>query len=80
MVIGFSNVATNRVTIPVECEEFSDTEPISFNANMFANILQANKECEKAVLKVSSDGLATISFNIDDYKSEYFLVATQQVT
>ena len=47
---------------------------------MFANILQANKECEKAVLKVSSDGLATISFNIDDYKSEYFLVATQQVT
>ena len=80
VVIGFSNVATNRVTIPVECEEFSDTEPISFNANMFANILQANKECEKAVLKVSSDGLATISFNIDDYKSEYFLVATQQVT
>ena len=80
VVIGFSNVATNRVTIPVECEEFSDTEPISFNANMFANILQANKECEKAVLKVSSDGLATISFNIDDYKSDYFLVATQQVT
>ena len=80
VVIGFSNVATNRVTIPVECEEFSDTEPISFNANMFANILTANKECEKAVLKVSSDGLATISFNIDDYKSQYFLVATQQVT
>jgi|TARA_R110000824_G_scaffold82533_18_gene206972 hypothetical protein len=80
VIIGFSNVATNRVTIPVECEVFSDTEPISFNANMFANILTANKECEKAILKVSSDGLATISFNIDDYKSEYFLVATQQVT
>ena len=63
---------------------FSDTDEerrsISFNANMFANILTANKECEKAILKVSSDGLATISFNIDDYKSEYFLVATQQVT
>ncbi len=80
VIIGFSNVATNRVTIPVECEAFSDTEPISFNANMFANILTANKECESAILKVSSDGLATISFNIDDYKSEYFLVATQQVT
>ena len=80
LVIGYASINTNRVTIPVECEEFSDTEPISFNANMFANILQANKECEKAVLKVSSDGLATISFNIDDYKSDYFLVATQQVT
>ena len=47
---------------------------------MFSNILNANKECQSAVLKVSSDGLATISFNIDDYKSEYYLVATQQVT
>ena len=45
---------------------------------MFANILNANKECQKAVLKVSSQGIATISFNIDDYYSEYYLVATQQ--
>ncbi len=83
VVIGYSNVATNRVTIPVELtleNERTNLEPISFNANMFSNILNANKECQSAVLKVSSDGLATISFNIDDYKSEYYLVATQQVT
>ena len=79
LVIGYSNVATNRVTLPVEHTEYKDIEPISFNATMFSNALQANKECQKATLKVSSQGIATISFNIDDYESEYYFVATQQV-
>ena len=46
---------------------------------MFASILNANKECNKAVLKVSSQGIATIKFSIDDYTSEYYFVATQSV-
>jgi len=78
VVIGYSNVATNRVTIPVEVSEYKDIEPISFNANMFSNILSANKECQTASLKISKDGLSKINFNIDDYSSEYYLVATQQ--
>ena len=79
LVIGFSNVASNRVTIPVEVENYVELEPISFNANIFANILNANKECQKASLKISKDGLSKINFNIDDYSSEYYLVASQQV-
>ena len=66
-MIGHSNVATNRVTIPVEVNEYKDIPPISFNASMFSNALSANKECQKAVLKVSSQGIATIKFSIDDY-------------
>jgi len=80
LVIGFSNVASNRVTIPVEVENYVELEPISFNANIFANILNANKECQTASLKISKDGLSKINFNIDDYSSEYYLVATQQVS
>jgi hypothetical protein len=79
VIIGFSNQATNRVTIPVKGDLTGKLDVVSFNATMFANILNANKECQKAVLKVSSQGIATISFNIDDYYSEYYLVATQQV-
>jgi len=79
LVIGFSNVASNRVTIPVEVENYVELEPISFNANIFANILSANKECQTASLKISKDGLSKINFNIDDYSSEYYLVASQQV-
>ena len=79
VIIGFSNVQTNRVTIPVEADVKGNFDVVSFNASMFASILNANKECNKAVLKVSSQGISTISFEIDDYSAEYFLVASQQV-
>ena len=79
IVIGYASIASNRVTIPVETTKYQDIEPISFNANMFASILNANKDCESATLEVSSAGLSRIQFSIDNYDSEYFLVSTQAV-
>jgi ribosome maturation factor RimP len=79
IVIGYASIASNRVTIPVETTKYKDIEPISFNANMFASILNANKDCESATLEVSSAGLSRIQFSIDNYDSEYFLVSTQAV-
>ena len=79
LVIGYSSVNTNRVTIPVVTSEFSSIDNVSFNADYFSNILVANKECESAFLQVSSEGLAKISFKIDDYTSTYWLVATSEV-
>ena len=79
IVIGYASIASNRVTIPVETTKQADIEPISFNANMFASILNANKDCEKATLEVSSAGLSRIKFSVDNYDSEYFLVSTQAV-
>jgi ribosome maturation factor RimP len=79
IVIGYASIASNRVTIPVETTKYKEIEPISFNANMFASILNANKDCESATLEVSSAGLSRIQFSIDNYNSEYFLVSTQAV-
>ena len=79
IVIGYASIASNRVTIPVETTKGGEIEPISFNANMFASILNANKDCESATLEVSSAGLSRIKFSIDNYDSEYFLVSTQAV-
>ena len=79
LVIGYSTVNTNRVTIPVITSEFSQIDKVSFNAEYFSNILVANKECESAFLQISSEGLAKINFKIDDYKSTYWLVATSEV-
>ena len=79
IVIGYASIASNRVTIPVETTKYQDIEPISFNANMFASILNANKDCESATLEVSAAGLSRIKFSIDNYDSEYFLVSTQAV-
>jgi len=79
LVIGYSTVNTNRVTIPVTTSEFYSLDRTSFNAEYFSNILIANKECQSATLQVSSEGLAKINFKIDEYTSTYWLVATSEV-
>jgi hypothetical protein len=79
VVIGYSTTNTNRVNIPVECDTCDVNKPITFNANLFKEVLLANKECSSAVLEVSTEGLAKVNFKIDDYDSTYFIVAIQDV-
>ena len=52
---------------------------VKFNANIFKEVLSANKECETATLEVSSEGLSRITFKVDDYESTYYLVSVQDV-
>ena len=79
LVIGYSSINTNRVTIPVETETYEDIDKVSFNANLFRDVLVANKECESATLHVSEQGLAKINFKVDQYDATYYLVAVQDV-
>ena len=79
VVIGYSSINTNRVTIPVETDVYEEINKVSFNANLFRDVLSANKECESAVLEVSEDGLARINFKVDNYNATYYLVALQSV-
>ena len=79
LVIGYSSVNTNRVTIPVTPSRSSNIENVSFNANLFKEVLSANRECESAKFEVSGDGLSRISFKIDDYESTYYLVSVQDL-
>ena len=79
VVIGYASTNTNRVNIPVATDSNGLTDNISFNANLFRDVLVSNKECTSATLEVSNDGLARINFKVDDYDSTYFIVATQGV-
>ena len=79
VVIGYASINTNRVTIPVVTTESSEIKNVSFNANLFKDVLVANKECESATLEVSEGGLAKINFSVDDYDVTYYLVAVQDV-
>ena len=79
VVIGYSSTNTNRVNIPVETESSDLNTPISFNANLFKEVLVANRECTSAVLEVSNEGLAKVNFKVDDYDSTYYVVAMQDV-
>ena len=79
VIIGYASTNTNRVNIPVDCDVCDIESPITFNANLFKEVLVANKECTSAVLEVSTEGLARVNFKVDDYNSEYFVVAMQDV-
>ena len=79
VVIGYSSTNTNRVNIPVETTSNDLTDPVTFNANLFKEVLIANKECTSAVLEVSTEGLARVNFKVDDYDSTYYVVAMQDV-
>ena len=79
VVIGYSSTNTNRVNIPVETTSGDLDKPITFNANLFKEVLVANRECTSAVLEVSNEGLAKVNFKVDDYDSEYYIVAMQDV-
>ena len=79
VVIGYSSTNTNRVNIPVDCTSCDIENPITFNANLFKEVLTANRECTSAVLEVSIDGLARVNFKVDDYDSTYYIVSLQDV-
>jgi len=79
VVIGYSSTNTNRVNIPTECETCNIDKPITFNANLFKEVLVANRECSSAILEVSNEGLARVNFKIDDFDSTYYIVAMQDV-
>ena len=80
IVIGHSStINTNAITIPVKVKEKLFPDSLSFNAEIFKEILLANKECTSAALKISNSarGFAHIEFKVDDYFSEYYLSAMQ---
>ena len=79
IVIGYSSTNTNRVNIPVETTIKDLTDPVTFNANLFKEVLVANRECSSAILEVSTEGLARVNFKVDDYDSTYYVVAMQDV-
>tara|TARA_Y100001963_G_C6750524_1_gene434002 strand:- start:237 stop:956 length:720 start_codon:yes stop_codon:yes gene_type:complete len=79
LVIGYSAINTNRVTIPVETIEHKACKKLSFNAKLLKDVLTVNKECDSAVFEISEGGLAKINFKVDDYNVTYYLVAHDEV-
>lgn len=76
MVIGYSMLNSNRITLGVTAKAGKDavTKNINFSAKYLKEILTANSECDSAILKVSDAGLATIAFSKDNFTSNYYMV------
>ncbi len=76
-VIGYSDINSNRISIKAQSGAVNITDSIVFNANLFKELLNVNKECSKATLQISDKGLAYIEFNVDDFNVKYWLVSQQ---
>jgi hypothetical protein len=78
IVLGHSDLNINKISLAVESDVTESIEPISFSARYFKDILLSNKEMKKGTLRVSSKGLAHITFEIDDFTVDYYLVKIAQ--
>jgi hypothetical protein len=74
LILGYSTVNTNRISINVNATTDGDVDPISFSAKYLKQILLANKSSNDAILKISTEGLSFVSFSDSDYSSTYYLV------
>ncbi len=74
IVLGYSSINSNRISINVEAKGTEDVEPIAFSAKYLKAILTANKGSKSSSLKISSKGLSYVSFTDGDYTSNYYLV------
>lgn len=80
MVIGYSSINSDRVSLAISPEKGKDTvkNPISFSAKYFKEILSVNSDSTNAKLNVSTQGLAYICFDTEDYTSVYYLTQVPQ--
>ena len=77
MILNYSTLNTNRITWPLNIPNATDLSATCFSANLFKEILQANKDCEYGELNVSSAGLAKVIFKLAEGTSTYYLVQLQ---
>ena len=74
IILGYSSINSNRISISVDCTCDGDVEPIAFSAKYLKEILNANRGSSTSSLKISSDGLAHLNFVEGDYTCNYYLV------
>jgi hypothetical protein len=75
-VINYSTINTNRITFECQTTKLSDMAATAFNADLFKEILSANKGMT-GKLKVSSKGLMKIDFSDSEFAVSYFMVKQQ---
>jgi hypothetical protein len=74
IILGYSSINSNRISMSIDANCTGDVGPISFSAKYLKAILLANKDSSNSLLKISSQGLAIVSFDDSDYQSSYYLV------
>jgi hypothetical protein len=74
ILLNYSTVNTNRIKFSVDATSHNKLSATCFSANIFKEILTANKGAETGIFEVSGQGLARVTFTGKDFNSTYYLV------
>lgn len=78
VIIGYSpTLNTNRVSFAVTAKGKGIDRAVNFSARYLKDIIVANKEADGGTLKISQKGLAYITFKLEGFTAEYYLVEIQ---
>lgn len=73
IVLGYSTINTNRITLKVQGTSIAKIDPIDFHARSLRDIFMSNKEATDGTLDVSTDGLLRVKLTQDDFTAAYYL-------
>lgn len=77
IVIGDDSNYSNKIKFSTPVNS-SDLPALPFSANIFHEILEANREANNGTLEICKDGLIKLFFNEGDIESTYFLVRLEK--
>lgn len=78
VVLGYSDMNTNRVNIKTTVQTAEKIDPLDFHSRYMKEILVANKEAKSGKLEIAKEGLARITFELDDFTVTYYMPQIQR--
>lgn len=66
---------SNKVLIDVECDNINEINDMAFSLEYFTKILSVNKKFNTNKFLVSREGLISLEFDGDEFKTNYLMVA-----
>lgn len=73
IVLGYSTINTNRISMKMEGATASKIDPIDFHARSLRDIFMSNKEATEGTIDVSTDGLVRVKLTQEDFTTTYYL-------
>lgn len=73
IVLGYSTINTNRISMKMEGATASKIDPIDFHARCLKDIFVSNKEATAGTIDVSTEGLARVKLTQEDFTAVYYL-------
>ena len=76
-IFGDNTGFSNKITYGVQGDIKEEGIELPFNSSIFKDILNANKDMEKTILKISVLGAIKFEFSSETTESEYFLLRNE---